>query len=522
MHSDGRRAAIYLRISQDRENNRLGVSRHLEDAEALVAARHWIPAGTYEDNDISGKGNKKRPAFERLFGDIEAGLIDVVVAQEWPRLERNRADGVRIIEAAQRRHVLLTFAKGSDIDCTTASGRLSADLFSAMARNEIEVKAERQSRAQRQRAELGKPPKGVRPLGYATNGDVITHEAEAVEKIYAAFALGASLRAIAAALSGAESVELPSIPTLPRHNRTLMIARNERRAKEGLELRPVPADDAWVPSTILGILRNPRYAGYSTYTPKEALANGDRRRSWRAQIMHDEHGEPILGKWDRIVNLNLWETVQDRLDDPARITNRMGTDRRHLGSGLYLCGVCDKPIKAHGPQYRCAGHIMRNRGKIDSYVIKAVRQRLGEPDLEDLLPSDDQPRLSEIKDEINEHGAKILRAQRDYDDEIIEGLDLKRIRDRENAAIDTLEVERLRLSLGSFPHGVIGAKDPVATFDGGDLAARRSTIDILCKVRLYTHPRGLKVFNPDSVGITWRSTADPSGDLIVLSQPLTS
>src|SRR5699024_4261183 len=96
-------------------------------------------------------------AFERLLTDIERGLIDVVVAQEWPRLERNRSDGVRVIEAAQRHEILLTFAKGSDIDCTTAAGRLSADLFSAIARNEIEVKAERQSRAQRQRAEQGRP-----------------------------------------------------------------------------------------------------------------------------------------------------------------------------------------------------------------------------------------------------------------------------------------------------------------------------------------------------------------------------
>src|SRR5690625_3651888 len=140
MSTEPRRAAIYLRISQDRENTRLGVDRHREDAEALIKARGWAPAGVYEDNDISGVGKQKRPAFERLLTDIERGLIDVVVAQEWPRLERNRSDGVRVIEAAQRHEILLTFAKGSDIDCTTAAGRLSADLFSAIARNEIEEK----------------------------------------------------------------------------------------------------------------------------------------------------------------------------------------------------------------------------------------------------------------------------------------------------------------------------------------------------------------------------------------------
>ena len=503
MSSEQRRAAIYLRISQDRENTRLGVDRHREDAQALIAARRWSVVDVYEDNDVSGKGHKKRPAFERLLKDVESGLIDVVVAQEWPRLERNRADGVRIIEAAQRHHVLLTFAKGSDIDCTTAAGRLSADMFSAIARNEIEVKAERQSRAQRQRAEQGRPPKGVRPVGYATNGEVVDREAEAVRKIYAAFSSGTSLRAIAAALSGQEN-NLADIPALPRHNRTLMIERNLRRAEEGLEPRPVPEDRPWVPSTVLGILRNPRYAGYSTYTPKVVLANGDRRRAWRAQILRDEHGEPVAGTWNRIVDVNLWEAVQDRLDAPERVTNRVGTDRKHLGSGLYRCGICDKPVKTHGQRYRCEGHVMRSREQIDDFVVEVVRRRLGAPDLLDLLPSAEGPRLNELKEQINGHRAKILRAQRDYDNELIEGFDLKRIRDRENAAIDTLEVERLRVSLGSSYNTVLGRRDPVAAFDDGDLASRRTSINILCEVHLFPHPRGVKAFNPDSIAVTWR------------------
>jgi len=56
MSAEPRRAAVYLRISQDRKNRRLGVDRHGEDAEALIKARGWTPAGDYEDNDISGGG----------------------------------------------------------------------------------------------------------------------------------------------------------------------------------------------------------------------------------------------------------------------------------------------------------------------------------------------------------------------------------------------------------------------------------------------------------------------------------
>lgn len=47
MNVESRRAAIYLRVSQDRENTRLRVDRHREDAEALIKARGWTPAGSY-------------------------------------------------------------------------------------------------------------------------------------------------------------------------------------------------------------------------------------------------------------------------------------------------------------------------------------------------------------------------------------------------------------------------------------------------------------------------------------------
>lgn len=508
------RAAIYLRISLDRENTRLGVDRHREDAQELIKRRDWQLTEIYEDNDVSGAGRKKRPGFQKLIADIELGLIDAVVAQEWPRLERNRSEGVLIIETCQRHKVMLAFVKGNDIDTTTAAGRLVADFMSSMARHEIEVKSERQSRAQLQRAEQGRAPKGVRPLGYATNGEVIPTEAAAVERIYKAFVGGSSLRAIAVALSGESQKSDPNtadVPPLPRHTRTLMLERNERRAEENLqrtagmqlEMRNVPEDALWPPSTVLGILRNPRYAGYSTYTPKETHADGDRRRSWRAAILRDAAGEPVKAQWKPIVDEHLWWRVQEILDDPLRVTNHGGTHRKHLGSGLYLCGVCGVPVKAHSARYRCAGHIVRSRELIDRFVRIAVLSRIGRPDLHDLILSQDEPRIRAIKEELGQHHAKIMRAQRDYDSELLEARDLKRVRDHEEATITVLEAERLRLGGSTSANGVLGDDDPVSAFKKADLGTQRGVIDALCEVRLLPHPRGKKAFNPETVQIIW-------------------
>src|SRR5699024_3024645 len=134
------------------------------------------------------------------------------------------------------------------------------------------------------------------------------------------------------------------------------LERNAKRDADGLPSRPVPDDGPWAPSPVLGILRNPRYAGYSTYTPPTVQPDGGKRRSWRAAILRSDSGEPVPSQWDSLVPEATWWAVQDRLDDPDRVTNRMGTDRRHLGSGLYLCGwkdvetgeVCGNPYERMG------------------------------------------------------------------------------------------------------------------------------------------------------------------------------
>ncbi|MDT3344255.1 recombinase family protein [Microbacterium aquilitoris] len=383
----------------------------------------------------------------------------------------------------------------------------------AVARSEVERKTARQSAAQVQRAAQGRAPKGMRPLGYTVAGGIIAHEAEAVRAIFIAFNAGSSLSAITAALSGEVSERtLPKVPALPRHRRTVTIERNDRREAESKSLpkekqrrlRPVPANGPWPPSTVLGILRNPRYAGYTTYTPNNVQAGGGKRRSWRASILRDEAGEPVRGQWDPIVDEGTWSAVQDRLDSTDRVTNRVGTERRHLGSGLYRCGVCDQRLRSHSGSYRCAGHITRSREQVDEFVTATIRARLARPVPADPLPSQDEPRLKEIKAEIGTHRARIARAQRDYDDAVIEGRDLKRVREHEEAAISTLNAERVRLSTNATAGVVLAAAHPVTASQAADLGAKRGVIESLCEVRLLPHRRGVKAFDPESVQISWR------------------
>jgi DNA invertase Pin-like site-specific DNA recombinase len=507
------RAALYLRISLDREMDGLAIDRQRDDCRQIAASRGWDVVNEYVDQSRSATDKtKRRPGYDALVKDFSNGHFDAIICWDLDRLTRQPRQLEDWIDAAEERGLRLVTANG-EADLTTDGGRLFARVKAAVARSEVERKTARQSAAQAQRAAQGRVPKGMRPVGYTVEGDLVPNEAEAVRSIFIAFNRGSSLRSIARALSGEVGEEIPAIVNaIPRHTRTVTLERNARRVEENKKLakeqhrkpRPVPQDAPWPPSTVLGILRNARYAGYSTYTPRGEQLEGGKRRSWRASILRDDTGEPVRGQWSAIVDEGTWSSVQDRLDSTERVSNRVGTERRHLGSGLYHCGVCGQRMRSHSGSYRCAGHIMRRREQIDLFVITAIEARLAREDLADLLPSQNESRVQEIKAIIGTHRARIARAQRDYDDEIIEGLDLKRVRGHEEAAIAVLEAERLRFTASGTASAVLGADDPVAAFDVADLGAKRGVIEALCEVRLHPHKRGVKEFKPGTVSIIWR------------------
>ena len=81
------RAAIYLRISLDREMDGLAIDRQREDCEKLAQFRGWEIVETYVDQSISASDKtKKRPAYLRMVADYEAGLLDAIVCYDLDRL----------------------------------------------------------------------------------------------------------------------------------------------------------------------------------------------------------------------------------------------------------------------------------------------------------------------------------------------------------------------------------------------------------------------------------------------------
>ena len=86
----------------------------------------------------------------------------------------------------------------------------------------------------------------------------------------------------------------------------------------------------------------------------------------------------MMGKWEPLVSVDLWESVQVILESKGRVINQVGTRRRHFGSGLYLCGLYDDPVRGASRGYRCK-HGRINRTVPASTTSSARSSRSGSP-----------------------------------------------------------------------------------------------------------------------------------------------
>ena len=357
----------------------------------------------------------------------------------------------------------VTVRPGPSLDMSTAYGRGMAGLLGEFDTMESEVKAERQQLAAFHRAENGQPPAGVRLTGYTMDGAVVEHEAAVVRQMFTLFHAGDSLRGIVAWLTA------QGVPT-----------RSGR---------------AWSPSSVRTILTNPRYAGRVVY---------------RGQYPGEINGK--MGAWPPLVEEWLFDAVQAKLSDPRR-RKQIGTHRKHLGSGLYLCGVCDQPVRSHtssqpaGQQlrYRCpeGGHVTRSAAPVDDLVLQAVRARLAKPDLKNLLAKPASKEARKAADEIRRLRGRLEQTWLDYDNDLIDGARYKTKTAKLQALLDAAEAAQARLMAGSEVAGTLTAPDPVAAFDQAPLGAQRAVITFLMTVRLDPAPRG-RHFSPESVRIDWR------------------
>ncbi|GHC67097.1 recombinase family protein [Streptomyces cinnamoneus] len=288
------RAAIYVRISQDRGGAGLGIARQEEDCRALCARKGWDVVDVYPDNDVSSYSGAPRPKWQELLEDIGQGLVDAVVCWHVDRLTRSPRELEDVIDLADRRGLELATVSG-EIDLATPTGRMIARMLGAAARHEAEHKAARQQRQRRQAAEAGKVAGGgKRSFGYEDDRMTICEsEAEYVREAARRTLTGESLASICRDWKGRGVVTVLGIP--------------------------------WKPSGMRRVLASARISGRREHTP---------RSSW-------EGTRPLLGEivsdavWPGIISHEDSDRLRALLSDPTRRKHH-GSGRTYLLSGILV------------------------------------------------------------------------------------------------------------------------------------------------------------------------------------------
>lgn len=174
-------AAIYVRISDDRAGDALGVARQEALCRKLAAEKGWVVAEVYVDNDVSAYSGRPRPAYARMLTDVEAGRRDAVLTVDLDRLTRRPSELEEFIALADRKGLALANVSG-DTDLSTSDGRFRARILGSVARHESEKKSERIRRQRDQAASRGTALGGPRPFGYEADEQgawVVVREGEA-------------------------------------------------------------------------------------------------------------------------------------------------------------------------------------------------------------------------------------------------------------------------------------------------------------------------------------------------------
>lgn len=472
----------YTRISDDKTGDALGVERQDEDGDELITRRGWLKFDDYRDNDKSAKTAGTRPEFTRLLGDIRTGRIQVVVAWSWDRLTRNRRETVELIETCQEHSVLIALVKGSDIDCSTAAGRLVADVLASVARNELDVKSERQVRAYRQQAEAGKPHFVARPYGYTRAGELVPEEA-------------AVLREFA-----------------DRYLRGWGIGEIRRWANEsGI---PSATGGTWTNRVIRDHLLSKRNAGIRVYK-----------------------GEEFPGTWTPVFDADTHERlVAENKRRPEYVNNGPHTNRRrYLLTGLLYCGRCGQKMTGHRradragkpkrDKYNCPG-LERDMGcsgqvrvaeTLDHFIREAVLYRLDSPDMAKLL----------VERESKAEAIKPLQARRevlksrldslldDYTDETLTKPEYQRAKRRVLSELEAVEAALGSLYSSQQAAAVLSAgKTLRAAWEEQSVSWRRKLLGLVIE-RVTVNPSRKRTpyvidgvrfkFSTDDVDIEWKA-----------------
>ena len=340
------RAAIYVRVSTQRQAQAQTIDQQITRLRAHIEARGWdlAPERVFVDDGYSG-AKLNRPGLDNLRDRAALAEFDVVLITEPDRLARNYVHQMLLIEELEKRGIGVEFLDRPMSD--DPHDRLLLQIRGAVAEYERTLITDRMRRGRLMKYRAGKLlPWGRPPYGYRVNPDH-PRDPDGVQLDEAEVAV---------------VVQMFDWYLEPGVN----LYRVAKRLTDlGL---PTPAGKSrWSVSTVRSILTNEVYTGIAYAQRLQVVPS---RRRWSA-LRPVGKGESTVERpreeWipipvPAVITREVFDQVQGKLSLNQRKASRNNKAHQYLLRGLVSCGMCRLSAHArtlHDDRYHyyvCKGH----------------------------------------------------------------------------------------------------------------------------------------------------------------------
>ncbi len=467
------RAAIYARVSFDKTGQARSVEEQEDECRAECARRGWaVVEPVFSDNSFSAtrRAHKARPSFEALSRFLATGQADVLVVWAASRAQRTLDEYVDLRRLCADNKVKWSYS-GSIYDLTDGTDRFRTGLDALVAEREAENLRDATVRAVERRARYGEVH-GPLPDGFKVVYDPNTGKAtdHVIDPERAPIVREAVRRILAGESAYAVSKDFNARGIRTKHGKP------------------------WTGANLARRIQSPSLAGF---------------RVFRGETIE------VTAKWPELITREEHYRVKALYSDPSRRDNREGSRVKHLGSGIYLCGVCNAPLrslsrarkdKSRQLRYVCHSNfcVQRDAERLDTYVGDVATRFLSRPDvLADLdeIEADDTvadaiTEAARLKGQLDDARAKVESGELTLDD-------LAYFRRKWEPKLREAESRAKPRWLPTAVHDVAGPAAG-ARWDATPVSGKRAILKALFQIKIHrTSIRGTS-FDPKAVEINRR------------------
>ena len=350
-------AALYARVSSDRQDVDLSVSAQLRALKDYARANGYSVAREYVDAAESGRV-ADRPQFREMIeeGSKPNAPFEIILVWKFSRFTRKREHAVAFKSMLRRKGIRVVSITEHADDSPT--GKLMEAIIESVDEFYSENLAEDVTRGMREAASRGFFLGSKAPFGYrrvkVSDGvkerptlEVDPASAPVVKEIFEKSLSGYGLKEICKTL-----------------NDRGVTNRGKRWYKGGLHY----------------LLTNEAYTGTAV---------------WGLKGKGEKTQDPVRveGAWPALVSRELFDDVQQAMKDRAPKVQKPGrVGSKFLLSGLLKCGVCGRPYSGQGAKsgqfaYYVCGTLFRegagtcsarylNAPRVEEFVVEKIRERI--------------------------------------------------------------------------------------------------------------------------------------------------